>query len=83
MMTHLYLAEGESGEHSDWSHWTVGVYTTRGKAKEACRMSIQQTEPLRWNYDAKGQMSTAAYRFSTWEKGSLSIRRIKVDSLLV
>lgn len=84
MSAALYLAEGESGQYDDWNHWTVGVFSTRAKAKAACKVvatSAQKDLPVTWTYDAKtGESSaTVKYRF---DYGTYTVRRIKVDKTL-
>lgn len=81
----LFLAEGSAGEYDDFHTWVVGVFSTRSKAKAACKSPIKPvngTGKLAWIYNAKTGVSTALIKFSRWESGQFAIRRVEVDQVI-
>ena len=78
----LFIAEGDSGQYDDWDHWTLGVFTTRAKAKAACESTLKLKQQIRWCYDAKRGESHALVKFSAYESGSWRVLGIEVDQVM-
>ncbi len=77
----LYLAEGSCDSLGDWEQWTIGVFTTRAKAKAACRSAVKPSV-LDWTYNARSGDSVALVSFDKWTPGSVRVRRIQADEIV-